>query len=105
LPTLPTTLPSKQRLSPSLTAKRIEGPSGRPGGPFLLFNQSGTLIEMRRSLLLAASLLIACNREEQPQSPTTAESERLNDAEAMLNTLANEEGAAPEDTAPSNQSN
>jgi hypothetical protein len=50
-------------------------------------------------------LLAACNREEQPQAPTAEEADRLNDAEAMLNSLANEEGAAPEDTAPSNQSN
>ena len=29
--------------------------------------------------------LTACNREEQPQAPTQAESERLDDAESMLN--------------------
>jgi hypothetical protein len=55
---------------------------------------------MKRILLLSALLLIACNREERPQAPTSEESERLNDAEAMLNGLANEEGAAPEGTAP-----
>ena len=49
-------------------------------------------------------LLAACNREEQPAPPTAEESDRLNDAEAMLNGLANEEGAAPQGTAPSNQS-
>ena len=59
---------------------------------------------MKRILFAAAVLLTACNREEQPQAPTAAESERLNDAEAMLNDLAKEEGAAPEDTAPSNNS-
>jgi hypothetical protein len=52
-------------------------------------------------LLLAAS----CNREEQPQPPTSAESEQLNEAEAMLDGMANEEGAAPEDTAPPVNSN
>ena len=51
-------------------------------------------------LLLAVPLLGACNREEQPQPPTAAESERLDEAEDMLNDLANEEGAAPEGTAP-----
>ena len=55
-------------------------------------------------ILLPLLLLSACNREEQPQAPTAAESERLNDAEGMLNELANEEGAAAEATAPSNRS-
>ena len=53
-----------------------------------------------RPILLAAFLLPSCNREEQPQAPTAAESERLNEAEDMLNDLAKEEGAAPEGTAP-----
>jgi hypothetical protein len=57
-----------------------------------------------KNRLLAATLLFAaaCNREEQPEAPTPAESERLNDAEAMLNDLAKEEGAALESAAPSN---
>ena len=58
---------------------------------------------MKRIILLSASLLLAsCDREEQPQAPTAAESERLNEAEEMLNELAKEEGAAPEGTAPPN---
>ena len=52
-------------------------------------------------LLLASMLLIACSREGQPEAPTAEEAERLNQAEDMLNALANEEGAAPEGTAPS----
>ena len=48
--------------------------------------------------------LAACNPEEQPQAPTTAESDRLNNAEAMLNGLANEEGPATEAADPSNGS-
>ena len=54
--------------------------------------------------LLAPLLLLAtaCNREEQPQPPTQAETKRLDDAEAMLNELGKEEGAAPQGTAPSN---
>jgi hypothetical protein len=59
---------------------------------------------MRQILPLAALLLTSCNREEQPQAPTSVESERLDDAEKMLNDLANEEGAAPEGTAPTNSS-
>ena len=54
------------------------------------------------SLLL---MLAACNREEQPRAPTAEESDRLNDAEAMLNGLANEEGPATEAADPSNRSN
>ncbi|MCL6739624.1 hypothetical protein LZ518_00505 [Sphingomonas sp. RB56-2] len=57
---------------------------------------------MKQILVASALLLTACNREEQPQAPTAEESDRLNDAEAMLNGLANEEGAASEDAAPSN---
>ncbi|HYC95697.1 MAG TPA: hypothetical protein VEB39_08380 [Sphingomicrobium sp.] len=56
---------------------------------------------MKYCLVLAALLLTSCNREEHPQAPTAAEAERLNQAEDMLNSLANEEGAAPESTAPS----
>jgi len=60
---------------------------------------------MRISHLIAALLMLtACSREEQPQAPTAAESDRLNEAEEMLNALAKEEGAAPAGTAPSNQS-
>ena len=57
---------------------------------------------MKQTILLASLLLTACDSEEQPQAPTAAESERLNEAEAMLDQLANEEGAAPDGTAPSN---
>jgi hypothetical protein len=46
-------------------------------------------------------LLTACDREEKPQAPTAAEAERLNEAEAMLNGLANEEGSATEAADPS----
>jgi hypothetical protein len=46
-------------------------------------------------LALAAA---ACSRDA-PQAPTSAETEQLDDAEAMLNDLAKEEG--PEDRAPS----
>ncbi|HEY5459984.1 MAG TPA: hypothetical protein VIJ81_11000 [Sphingomicrobium sp.] len=48
--------------------------------------------------------LTACQREEQPQAPTQGESDRLNDAESMLNGLANEEGPEAKAPDPSNQS-
>ena len=54
-----------------------------------------------KAILPLLLLLAACNLEEQPQAPTAEESDRLNDAEAMLNGLANEEEAAPEGTVPS----
>ena len=47
----------------------------------------------------AIFLLAACNREEQPEAPTPAEAARLNEAEAMLNELANEEATVPEPAA------
>ena len=53
-----------------------------------------------KRLLPILLLLTACSREEQPQAPTSAESEQLNEAEQMLDGLANEEGAAPKGTAP-----
>ena len=57
---------------------------------------------MTRILLPLLLLVSACSREEQPQAPTAEESDQLNEAEAMLDNLAKEEGAAPESTAPSN---
>ena len=55
---------------------------------------------MKKTMIAAALIVSACNREEQPQAPTAAEADRLNEAEDMLDNLAKEEGAAPEDTAP-----
>jgi len=57
---------------------------------------------MKRIFLSSLFLLTACDRAERIEPPTAEEAERLNDAEAMLNELAKEEGAAPESTAPSN---
>ena len=46
-------------------------------------------------LVLAPALLAGCDRAEKPQAPTAAESARLDEAENMLNGLAqNEEGPA-----------
>ncbi len=58
-----------------------------------------------KKILVALLLFTGCDREEQPQAPTTEESARLNEAEDMLDELArNEEGPAPEDAGPSNRS-
>ena len=67
-----------------------------------MLDRNATSTGMKKNLILVSLLLAACNREEQPQAPTAAESERLNEAEEMLNALANEEGAVPDGTAPSN---
>jgi hypothetical protein len=53
-----------------------------------------------RSLLPILMLLTACQRSAEPTPPTAAENARLDEAEEMLNDLANAEGAAPEGTAP-----
>ncbi|HEU0310699.1 MAG TPA: hypothetical protein VFR36_05730 [Sphingomicrobium sp.] len=51
---------------------------------------------------LVLLLLAACQRGEEPTPPTAAENAQLDEAEAMLDRLANEEGAVPEDSAPAN---
>ena len=50
------------------------------------------------SATLSLSLLVPLSAGAEP--PTAAESQRLDEAEEMLNELAKEEGAAPEGTAP-----
>ena len=59
-----------------------------------------------RLSICCALTLSGCDRAEKPQAPTAAETERLDDADAMLDNLAaNEEGPATEVTDPSNRSN
>jgi len=55
------------------------------------------------ALLLAVLLLIAC-RKDQPPAPSPEQSAQLNDADAMLNSIANEEGPANRSAGPSNSS-
>ncbi|MNC95027.1 hypothetical protein D3C83_120340 [compost metagenome] len=55
---------------------------------------------MKKALLVGILLLASCNGEDRPEAPTAAESQRLDEADEMLNDLANAEGAAPEGTAP-----
>ena len=58
---------------------------------------------MKQSLMVLAALLAAGCDRDRPPAPTSEQSNQLDDAEAMLNELAaNEEGAAPAGTAPSN---
>lgn len=56
---------------------------------------------MKAVFLLLAFLSAGCSREERPEAPTPAEAKRLDEAEAMLNGLANEEGPATEVADPS----
>ena len=59
---------------------------------------------MTRTLLLAALLLAACHKDE-PPAPTQQQSDQLNEADSMLNDLANEEGPEANASSPSNSSN
>ena len=60
---------------------------------------------MIRALLAILILVPACNRQDQPEAPTAEESDQLNEAEHMLDELANEEGPATEAADPSINSN
>ena len=64
-------------------------------------------MDMRLYIFLFLLFLLAgCDRSEQVEAPTAAETERLNEADAMLdNMAANEEGPATEVADPSNRSN
>ena len=57
---------------------------------------------MKNQIVLALLALSAC-RDAQPELPTTEQSAQLNEAEAMLNEMGNEEG--PSATAPGPSSN
>ena len=57
---------------------------------------------MKKCLLIFGLMVGGCDRDR-PPAPTAEQASQLDEAEAMLNDLAeNEEGAAPADTAPSN---
>ena len=60
-------------------------------------NRSGTLIGMKKSLILIGLLVASCG-EQRPPAPTAEQNDQLNDAEAMLN----EEGPGTEAPSPSN---
>jgi hypothetical protein len=52
-------------------------------------------------LALTMTVLFGCDRQERAPAPTAEERERLDDAEAMLNGLSNEEGPEAEAASPS----
>jgi hypothetical protein len=57
-----------------------------------------------RQILICALLLIAACHDRRPPAPTAEQSQQLNEADSMLNDLANEEGPADRSTGPSNAS-
>ena len=59
---------------------------------------------MRPMTILLLLALFACNREEEPRAPTEVQSEQLNEADAMLDRLAKEEGPEAEAPSPSDRS-
>jgi hypothetical protein len=58
-----------------------------------------------KQLIVCVLLLLAACKDERPPAPTAEQSRQLNDAEDMLNNVANEEGPADRSASPSNQSN
>jgi outer membrane lipoprotein-sorting protein len=60
---------------------------------------------MRRTLLIGLLFFSACHDQEQPPAPTAEQSDQLNEAEDMLNDMAqNEEGPEANASSPSNSS-
>jgi len=52
-----------------------------------------------KAVIFSAVLILAGCRDQRPSAPTAEQSDQLNEADSMLNNLANEEG--PEANAPS----
>lgn len=59
---------------------------------------------MKRLAVMLPLVLMSCSDHERPQPPTAAESDQLNEADAMLDRLANEEGPEAEAPSPSDRS-
>jgi hypothetical protein len=58
---------------------------------------------MTKFVLISFTLCLSACERDRPPAPTAEQSGQLDEAEAMLNDMAeNEEGAAPAGTAPSN---
>ena len=58
---------------------------------------------MTKFLLLSLLLVAAC-KDHRPPAPSAEQSQQLNEAENMLDNMANEEGPADRSTGPFNQS-
>ena len=57
-----------------------------------------------RRIIICALLLIAACHDRRPPAPTAEQSQQLNEADSMLNDLANEEGPEANASGPSNVS-
>jgi len=57
-----------------------------------------------KHVILYGLLLLAACREQGPPAPTSEQAVQRNEADAMLNSLAYEEGPADHSTGPSNSS-
>jgi hypothetical protein len=57
-----------------------------------------------RQFLICATLLLAACHERRPPTPTAEQSQQLNEADSMLNDLANEKGPEANASGPSNAS-
>jgi len=57
-----------------------------------------------RRLIVCGFLLIAACHKDRPPAPTAEQSAQLNDADDMLDKLANEEGPTNRSVGPSNKS-
>ena len=57
-----------------------------------------------RALFVVALLSLAACHKDQPPAPTAEQSKQLNDADAMLDSLANKEGPTDRSAGPSNSS-
>ena len=57
-----------------------------------------------KHLVLCLVLALAACQEKGPPAPTAEQSDQLNDADSMLNDLANEEGPEANAPGPSNSS-
>jgi hypothetical protein len=60
---------------------------------------------MTKAILALLMLSLAACRDERPPAPTAEQSQQLNEADAMLNEMRNEEGPEDRSPGPSNQTN
>ncbi|HEX5259669.1 MAG TPA: hypothetical protein VFW35_12940 [Sphingomicrobium sp.] len=57
-----------------------------------------------KKLILCVTLIVAACHDRRPPAPTAEQSAELNDADRMLDNLANEEGPKANASGPSNSS-
>ena len=61
-------------------------------------------VPMTRSILASMFLLLVSCNDHRPPTPTREQADQLNEADTMLNDLANEEGPVDRSAGPSNSS-